>query len=64
GDRHESEIFIRLESFLSPTTIYTCDLAQSLGTSLTVFKTIAFQGADLNALTIEQIFVDSNGLDP
>ncbi|CAF4880655.1 unnamed protein product [Rotaria socialis] len=64
SDRHESEIFIRRESFLSSTTIYTCDLAQSLDASLTVFKTIAFQGVDLNALTIKQIFVDSNGLDP
>ncbi|CAF1270240.1 unnamed protein product [Rotaria sordida] len=63
GDQHESEIFIRLESFLSPTTIYTCDLAQSLDVSLTIFKRIEFEGVDLNALTTEQVFVDSNGLD-
>ncbi|CAF5035250.1 unnamed protein product [Rotaria sp. Silwood1] len=64
GDQHESEIFLRLESFLSPTTIYTCDLAQSLDASLTIFKRIEFDGVDLNAFTTEQIFVDSNGLDP
>ncbi|CAF3226968.1 unnamed protein product [Rotaria sp. Silwood2] len=64
GDQNESEIFIRLESFLSPTTIYTCDLAQSLDASVTIFKRIEFNGVDLNALTTEQVFVDSNGLDP
>ncbi|CAF1361850.1 unnamed protein product [Rotaria magnacalcarata] len=64
GDQHESEIFIRLESFLSPTTIFSCDLAQSLDTSLTIFKRIEFDGLDLNTLTTEQVFVDSNGLDP
>jgi prolyl oligopeptidase len=41
-----------------------CDLAQSLDASLTLFKRIEFQGVDLNALTTEQVFVDSNGLDP
>ena len=64
GDRHESEIFVRLESFLSPTTIYRCDLAQSIDAPLTLFKRIEFQGVDLNVFTTEQVFVDSDGLDP
>ena len=64
GDQHESEIFVRLESFLSPTTIYKCDLSPSLDSSLEVFKRIEFEGIDLNALTTEQVFVPSDGLDP
>ncbi len=64
GDQHESEIFIRLESFLSPAIIYICDLAQSLDAPLTLFKRIEFQGVDLNEFTTEQVFVDSPGLDP
>ncbi|CAF1183506.1 unnamed protein product [Adineta steineri] len=64
GDQHESEIFIRLESFLSPTIIYICNLADSLDASLTLFKQIEFQGIDLTELITEQVFVDSNGLDP
>ncbi|CAF0956243.1 unnamed protein product [Adineta ricciae] len=64
GDQFESEIFVRLESFLSPTTIYMCNLADSLDASLNVFKRIEFQGVDLNSMTTEQVFVDSNGLDP
>ena len=64
GDQEESEIFIRLESFLSPTTIYTCDLSKSLDDPLTVFKRIEFQGVDLNEFVTDQIFVDSDGLDP
>ena len=64
GDQRESEIFIRLESFLSPTTIYACDLAQSTDAPLTLFKRIEFQGVDLNDFVTEQIFVESKGLDP
>ena len=64
GDEKESEIFVRLESFLSPTTIYACDLAQSLDAPLKLFKRIEFQGVDLNEFITEQVFVDSPGLDP
>ncbi|CAF3974170.1 unnamed protein product, partial [Adineta steineri] len=64
GDQHESEIFVRLESFLSPTIIYICNLADSLDAPLTLFKQIEFQGIDLNELITEQVFVDSDGLDP
>ncbi len=64
GDEHESEIFIRLESFLSPTTIYVCNLAESRDALVTVFKRIEFEGVDLSELITEQVFVDSDGLDP
>jgi prolyl oligopeptidase len=35
-----------------------------LDASLTLFKRIEFQGVDLNTLVTEQVFVDSDGLDP
>jgi prolyl oligopeptidase len=64
GDERESEIFIRLESFLSPTTIYKCDLGEKLDTPLSIFKRIEFEGVDLNELITDQVFVESKGLDP
>jgi hypothetical protein len=65
GDnQHQSAILIHPESFLSPTTIHRCDLAQSFDGSLIIFKRIQFEGIDPNALTTKKVFADLNELDP
>jgi hypothetical protein len=41
-----------------------CNLAESRDALVTVFKRIEFEGVDLSELITEQVFVDSDGLDP
>ncbi|CAF0797753.1 unnamed protein product [Didymodactylos carnosus] len=60
GDERENEIFIRIESFLSPSAIYVCDLNKSFSDdNLKLFKRVEFNGIDLDTMTTEQVFVKS-----
>lgn len=59
GERKDSELFFNFVSFLTPGTIYRCEIDKAPNATLEEYQRIQLDGVTTDDLTVKQIFYES-----